>query len=166
MRINNLSLSDTIKYFHSSGNDLYWNTRPNKSLNINNPIRNLNRKNGYYIVVLNGVKYKVHRLLYQLYHNVELSNELIDHVDGNQINNDIHNLRIASKSTNGMNRTLQTNNTVGYKGVTKHSQCEKYMAQITLNNNRIYIGLYATPELAYDAYCKKAIELFGEFAHL
>jgi len=34
------------------------------------------------------------------------------------------------------------------------------------NDKSIYLGLYKTPELAYEAYCKKAKELFGDFSHL
>lgn len=86
----------------------------------------------------------------------------IDHADGDPLNNKLENLRFCTLKQNGANRGKQKNNTSGYKGVSFNKKAQKYKAEI----NRIYIGHFDTAELAYQAYCVKAIELHGEFVNL
>lgn len=58
------------------------------------------------------------------------------------------------KSTNN-----QKNNTSGYKGVSRHSQLEKWVANISFNEKRIYLGLFDDLEKAIEAR-KKAEEIY------
>ena len=39
-----------------------------------------------------------------------------------------------------------------------------YYAQIGVNHKNICLGYFATPELAHEAYCKAALQYFGEYA--
>lgn len=96
---------------------------------------------------------------------VDNPNVLIDHIDGDKLNNQRHNLRESTKSTNGCNRGKTKRNTSGFKGVTKHTQCkDRWMAQIRANNKHYYLGLFPTPIEAAQAYDKAALHHFGEFA--
>ena len=97
-----------------------------------------------------------------MYYGVEPP--LIDHIDQNRTNNHPSNLRAATHSLNKFNRGKQSNNTSGYKGVTAGTG-NNWIAQTRYQNKRIYIGSYATPELAYVAYLNKQNELAGSFAH-
>lgn len=76
------------------------------------------------------------------------------------------NLRIVSPPEQAINHGRQRNNTSGYKGVSFHKVAGKWSAQIRINRKTRWLGLHATPELAYAAYCKGAGELHGEFACL
>lgn len=59
---------------------------------------------GYYQCKVNGSKYRIHRIIYFMFHK-ELPNEsLVDHKDGNRANNKIGNLRLASYKTNSRNK--------------------------------------------------------------
>ncbi len=89
-----------------------------------------------------------------------------DHINGNGLDNRRCNLRACSPSQNKCNTKKQINNASGYKGVYLHKQAKRWRAAIQLHNKRISLGLYGTPEEAYAAYCKAALELHGEFAHL
>jgi len=53
-----------------------------------------------------------------------------------------------------------------YKGVHWYKKGNKWCASICFNKKRLHIGLYDTEEEGAFAYNKKAIELFGEYAHL
>jgi len=90
----------------------------------------------------------------------------IDHIDGDGLNNQRSNLRIANKSQNAMNAKKHTRSTSKYKGVYYYKRDNKWASQIVLNNKRYYLGLFADEIDAAKAYDKKAIELFGEFAKL
>lgn len=91
--------------------------------------------------------------------------ELVDHKDGNGLNCARGNLRMATTSQNTMNSRMPITNTSGYKGVTWHKGEKKWVAQIKINGKLIQMGYFNTPELAHEAYCRKADELFGEFAN-
>jgi hypothetical protein len=85
----------------------------------------------------------------------------IDHIDGNGTNNRWTNLRLATRSQNGMNRAKQINNTSGYKGVTKHGP--NWRAQIWAEGKHLTLGGHKTKEEAYAAYCEAAKRMHGNF---
>lgn len=94
-----------------------------------------------------------------------LVNEVVDHIDNDTLNNRRDNLRIASLSENQWNSRKPKNNTTGYKGV-RRSKGTRYRSSITVKNKYIYLGCFATAELAYAAYCEAAKKYHGEFARL
>jgi hypothetical protein len=57
----------------------------------------------------------VHRILYKMRTGLEPA--MVDHIDGNRLNNRPENLRGADDSTNQQNRGKPSNNTSGHKGV-------------------------------------------------
>lgn len=122
---------------------------------------------GYYAVRKmrkNGKEYMqfMHRLIF----NINDSGIMIDHVNGNKLDNRRENLRIATKSENGQNRRKQINNKSGFMGVFWHKGFNKYRAVIMFNGKTLYLGLYICPVKAAKAYDCKALELFGENAKL
>lgn len=92
--------------------------------------------------------------------------DLIDHADGNGLNNAWSNLRVTTKSLNGANANRSKKNTSGYKGVSFHLKSGKWRATITANRKHISLGYYNTAEQAHAAYIEKAKELFGDFARV
>lgn len=90
--------------------------------------------------------------------------ELIDHINGDKLDNRRANLRICNNSENQHNRDLPAHNTTGYKGVYKNPRCATWHAAITVNYKKIYLGSYRTREDAARAYDRAARELAGEFA--
>ena len=100
-------------------------------------------------------------------HNGEIPSGLvIDHIDANRSNNRIANLRICTFQQNHFNRGKQSNNKSGFKGVSWHKQKQKWVAQIKIEGRNKFLGFFADPVKAYEKYCEKAIEYYGEYAKL
>lgn len=91
---------------------------------------------------------------------------LVDHIDGNGLNNQRNNLRPCTKSQNGMNRGAIKNKSSKYKGVSWLKCGNKWAAEIRANNKKTYIGIFSSEEDAAKAYDTKAKELHGDFAKL
>jgi hypothetical protein len=88
----------------------------------------------------------------------------IDHCDTDGTNNAWRNLRPATPSQQKMNRKIQSNNTSGYKGVSKHGT--NWRAQIWSNRKRVGLGSFPTREQAYAAYCQANQDMHGDFSRI
>jgi hypothetical protein len=111
---------------------------------------------GYGYIASSNVKgktIKLHRFVMKA-----KKDEFVDHIHHKKIDNRKSELRICTKQQNNMNKK-------GVKGYTWNKKRAKYQAKINFKGKRIYLGFYATEEEARLAYCTKALELFGEFAH-
>ena len=86
--------------------------------------------------------------------------EMVDHIDGDGLNNRRANLRIVTASQNQWNRRL--NRETGRKGV----RFVGWEAAIKVKGRRIMLGHYDTEAEAVAAYDKAALHHFGEFARL
>jgi DUF971 family protein len=90
---------------------------------------------------------------------------VVDHRDGNPLNNQRENLRVCTHSQNGMNSNRTKGAKFGFKGVLLRPS-GRYGAQLMFQRKHICIGTFDTLEAAARAYDLKAKELFGEFANL
>lgn len=89
---------------------------------------------------------------------------MVDHEDGDGLDNQRHNLRFANNTQNQHNqRRLRSDNTTGYKGVTVHRD-GRFVAQIYVNKKHLNLGYFKTREQAARAYDAAAEKYFGEFA--
>jgi len=94
------------------------------------------------------------------------SGTLIDHRDGNGLNNQDNNIRFCSNGQNQANKGKRTDSTHKYKGIIGNKDGTKWIAKITVSGMPITIGDYPIPEEAARAYDRAALEYFGEFAYL
>ena len=92
------------------------------------------------------------------------SNEIVDHIDRNRLNNMKNNLRITDNFGNSMNSSIAKNNTSGFIGVTRDNRRNKWIAQIGINYKTKFLGYFIDKEDAIRARLKAEKEYFGEFA--
>lgn len=90
---------------------------------------------------------------------------LIDHINGNGLDNTRANLRFATPTQNRQNSKLQSNSTTKFKGVSRRTDMlgAPYAARICVHGKRIRLGVFATAEDAHRAYVEAARKYFGEF---
>lgn len=94
------------------------------------------------------------------------NNKVVDHKNGNRLDNRKSNLRLCSKKDNNHNSKKPKHNTSGFKGVSWHKASKKWRAYIKYNRKTIQIGTFENILDAARAYDNKAQELFGDFAKL
>lgn len=111
------------------------------------------REGRYLVIKINNFAFYAHRLAW-LYINGVWPEEMIDHINGNKLDNRFSNLRLATRSQNASNTSRRRTNSSGYKGVVKYKN--KWKAQITHKQKVHYLGLYDTKEEAHEAYIKAA----------
>jgi len=89
-----------------------------------------------------------------------------DHCNHNGLHNWQDNLRICTRSQNQHNGSPRKNCSSSFKGVNWHKDTHKWQVQITNNGKQKYLGCFTSEVEAAKAYDRKAMELFGEFAHI
>ena len=112
---------------------------------------------GYLLAYTKNKTLRMHKLFTGGYY--------IDHINSNTSDNRKGNLRTATKSQNGMNRDLQSNNTSGNTGVYWHKQISRWIAYITINGKYIYLGSFNKFEDAVKARKEAEEKYFGEFSY-
>lgn len=93
---------------------------------------------------------------------------IIDHINRNQLDNRLSNLRFAKTQSNAFNRKMpNVPSTSRYKGVFMRSRDKDlWTARIKLSNRIVELGKYINEEEAAMAYNEAATLLFGEYAKL
>ena len=101
--------------FNYDGSDLIW--KESKGLAVKGKIAGTLNSRGYRHIRLNMQFYQAHRLIWIWNHGFLNDDHLIDHIDGNRLNNSIDNLRTCSSSENSCNRNVSNRNQVGTKNI-------------------------------------------------
>lgn len=148
--------------YNSTTGEFIWKIKTG-SRSVVGEVAGSKRADGYVLIKLDKYRYLAHRLIW-LYFYGEFPEMFIDHINGDPSDNRIENLRIASMSENMRNRSKQSNNTSGYKGVFWHKGSRKYKAVITVNGKQISLGYFIDPKEAHDAYINASHTYHKEFA--
>lgn len=117
---------------------------------------------GYHRARIWGVEVNAHRAAWAVHYG-EWPAGQIDHINGDQRDNRIANLRVASTAENSRNAKSQAGSSQ-FKGVSASGR--RWVARIKSNRKNISLGSFATEVDAAKAYDAAAIVHFGEFARL
>lgn len=90
---------------------------------------------------------------------------VVDHKDGDPLNDRQSNLRICTQRQNTYNSPPR-GGTSQFKGVAWNRRARKWQARIQCDGRKFYLGLFRDEAEAARAYDRKAHELFGEYAYL
>lgn len=117
---------------------------------------------GYIVHTKGKSKIKLHRFVTNCPDNL-----IPDHIHGKQSRNDNRksNLRLATISQNGMNRTIGVNNSSGVMGVDWHKGSQKWRVRIQVDGKRIDIGRYNNFDDAVEARKQAEEKYFGEWSY-
>lgn len=105
---------------------------------------------------------RMHRLVAGLDMDGFSSPGIVDHINGNGLDNRRSNLRICTHAQNLMNRGASKTNRTGLRGVTAHRK-NSFRARIRVHGKLHDLGCFRTAEEAGAAYDAAARQLHGEF---
>ena len=135
-------LSELFEY---KDNQLYWKVDRIANRLKGKPAGCLDGR-GYLQTKIKNVLYKNHRLIFMMQHGYVPG--IIDHVDGNPLNNKIANLRPATISQNAMNAKVYCTNKSGVQNVSWHKKAKKWEVKLQIKGKRIHFGAFDDIELA------------------
>lgn len=140
---------------------LYWRERPLSMFRCDSDCQRWNRRyvgklagcisksTGYRYISYGKTKYEVHRIIWAL----ETGNwpENIDHENGDRSDNRFPKLRNVTHVENTRNQALPKSNTSGVCGVHMYKPTGNWVAVITVNGKKVYLGTYKKKEDAAQA---------------
>lgn len=91
---------------------------------------------------------------------------VVDHIDGDPLNNQRTNLRLVTTAQNRYNAASHRSSTSRFKGVSWDESENLWRAVIQFNKNYIHLGRFVSEFDAARAYNAAATEYFGEYARL
>jgi len=89
---------------------------------------------------------------------------LIDHKNGNQLDNRWENLRPATSYENAWNLVTKKNVRCGFRGVTSDKR-GRFLARICVRGRRIFLGVFKTAEEARDTYLAAQEKHHADFSY-
>jgi hypothetical protein len=79
--------------------------------------------------------------LITLLRGIEIPDDsVIDHINGDGLDNSEQNIRITTQSINCRNRRKRRDNTSGINGITFNKASNSYLVRVCINGKRVYLG--------------------------
>lgn len=92
---------------------------------------------------------------------------IVDHIDGNGLNNQKSNLRPATGFQNSRNRKkIESKTSSKFKGVFFNKIAKRWAVQIGIDKKKVFGGYFTNETHAAAAYNALAVKYHGEFARL
>jgi len=135
--------------------ELYWKTRTTNRIKIGDRA-GTQSKTGYLSTRVAGKIYLVHRLVWRWVTGEDPGSLDVDHRNEIKDCNAWHNLRVATRSQNFMNKKKS-------KGYSK-TRSGKFAAKVQIHGVEHRLGNYSTEQEAAAAVRKLSLEIHGEFS--
>ena len=157
------SLTDTLHYVPETG-DFIWLDPPSfrvKAGAIAGTVATNNRGRAkphqHLLIRVQGVSYLAHRLAWLFGHGEDPGALLVDHINGDSLDNRLCNLRLVTQTENMWNiRQAQSLSKSQTRGTYQHKQTGNWIAEISMNGKKRHLGVFKSQEQAAAAYQQAA----------
>jgi hypothetical protein len=157
-----LPSTETLReLFEYRDGSLYWKATRCAAAKAGEKAGCINRR-GYLVVGLNFKKYLVHRIVWVMHGNEPAP--VIDHINGNTLDNRIENLRSCTHQENMRNSKRSRLNTSGIKGVSWSERDKKWVGYVQHQKKLHRVGAFASKTKCAAAVSELREKLHGAFA--
>ena len=118
---------------------LYWLTTQNNFVKAGSQAGCVT-PNGYISVMVGGKTIPVHRIVWEMHNGAIPIGMEIDHINHVRSDNDINNLRLVTRKDNMKNKSISKNNKSGCHGVSWYAKSSFWVARITVNGKKLFLG--------------------------
>jgi hypothetical protein len=168
-----LTQEEAHRLFEYRDGALYWKERPRSDFKTDLSWKQWNPKHigkragcwsGHHVTLkINNKSHPLARVIFVWHHG--FLPEIVDHADCNPMNNNISNLRAATKADNQRNAGMFAHNTSGAKGVIWDKRCKKWIGRIKVNGKCKHLGVFSLKEDAAEFVQLAREMLHGKFAN-
>ena len=136
-----------------SPSGLEWKVAPEYKPQLAGKAAGCRHHSGYWDVMIQGVSYRAHRVVWYLCNGQDPGSQEVDHIDRDLSNNSPNNLRLADRSLQVRNTRKRKSCSSSYKGVTRRR--DRWIANIgiwvdgRLTSRPVYLGIFNTEEEAW-----------------
>ena len=128
-----------------------WRVKPAKRVAVGS-IAGCRKKDAW-VISIHSAKYFAHRLAwFYVYGDID-QNLVIDHINGDPLDNRIDNLRLVTQAVNRRNSSTKKGNLVWRK------RERRWLAKYMRDGKTVEVGYYKTKEEARDAYIRATADL-------
>lgn len=152
-----LSVAEVSKLFDYKNGVLYWNSDRKKGQKAGWVERR--HKTFYVRISYKNQRFYGHQIAFFL--KKGFCPKIIDHKNGNGLDNRIVNLREASSTDNILNSRKRENTTSKHKGIIFYRG--RWLARITIKGKQINLGTFLTEKEAFQARRKATKENYSSF---
>lgn len=149
-----------LNHFKDARSMNKWNTRYSGKQAGYEKLVKLSESLRYWYVSLDNHPHSCHSLIWTLLYDTHAS--LVDHIDGDGLNNAKLNLREISTSLNIRKGKIQHNNTSGFKGVSLRKDTQKWAVRLRVDGKYKSLGSYDDIEYASKVYSTAVMIIAGE----
>ena len=147
----NVFVVDYETHMRMKNHNRYWY--------VNKHIHDNGRIEEYVVSKINNKSISLHRFIME-----PKDGYIVDHIDGNGLNNKKNNLRLVKINQNNMNKGIAKNNTSGHTGVTWDKQRKKWRVRIQKNKKSINLGTFDSYEEAVEVRKNAEIKYYREYS--
>ena len=139
MKVNLSNLHEFLEYNEQSPSGLIWkkdNIGTNgRKYHLKGSVAGFVKDSGKtkqksWVVIIDDVRCYVHRIIFKVIGNDLTKDSVVDHLDGNPLNNALSNLRITTQETNMKNSKKSSANSTGVTGVSYTCRKNKHPVYI------------------------------------
>lgn len=147
--------------FNDEGSNVSWKVKKAGIVNVGDHATH--KVNGYLSVQVDGRVLLVHRVLFKMRHGYEPP--MLDHADGDKLNNADENLRPCTVQQNSWNSRSAHPSSTGVQNVTVCSRTGRYVVRFRVGKKYHYGGRHETLDAAAASAAELRKKLHGEFSY-
>lgn len=138
---------ELFRYDYETG-VLYWRRRNSNRIPKTLEAGTQRKSSGYLYVQVHGRLYLVHRVVMLMCYGFCGEGLEVDHLNHVRNDNRLFNLRFVTRRENQRNQSLSSKSSTGVTGVYFSKARKKYVAQIMVDGEKIFLGRFETLEEA------------------